>query len=103
MTVRRKSLWRSANSKRTRKFSNMRAAKERKRLARLDASAAMPPPMPRQPRVKPLFVVTIRCRDGEAVRLRIYDGPHGLSPGATTAARRIAAVLANYRPIKDHG
>lgn len=51
MKVRRKSLWRKQNSKRVRKFSNMRAAKERKRLARAFAEPVLPDasavPLPR--------------------------------------------------------
>jgi hypothetical protein len=100
MKVRRKSLHRSANAKRARKFSNMRAAKERKRIARLSAEITLPDiahlfdPTP----VKPLFIVTIRCRDGAVERLRIYHGPHGLSPSPTKAARKIATVLTHYRP-----
>ena len=100
MKVRRKSLWRSTNAKRAKKFSNMRAAKERKRLARLAAPAQMPDTshtyLP--PRIKPLFVITIRCRDGERVRLLVREGPHGLLPSATTVARKVAAVLTHYRP-----
>ena len=101
MKVRRKSLWRSANAKRARKFSNMRAAKERKRLARAFAEVPLPDtshiadPQP----AKPLFVVTVRCvADGEAVKLKVFDGPFGLFPSATTAMRRIGCVLKHYRP-----
>lgn len=101
MTVRRKSLWRSQNVKLAIKRRNQRAAKERLRLAR----AAMPDVMPdasRAPkflRPKPLFVVTVRCRDGESVRLSIYENPWGaLTPSATAASRKIAAILKHYRP-----
>jgi hypothetical protein len=103
MKVRRKSLHRSTNAKRAKKFAAMRAAKERKRLAALTAPVEMPdtshayqPPHP-----KPLFVITIRCRDGAFERVRIYDGIFGLSPSATAAARKVAAVLANYRPAPE--
>lgn len=100
MTVRRKSLWRSQNSKRARKFANMRAANERKRLARLAAEPTQPDTshtyVPK--RTPPLFTVTIRCRDGERVRLAIREGAHGLKPCANTAAKKIAAVLMHYRP-----
>lgn len=100
MKVRRKSLWRSENSKRARKFSNMRAAKERKRFAGAFAEPVLPDasavPLPK--RAKPLFVVTVRCRDGEAVRLPVHEGLFGLMPSATAAARKIAAVLTHYRP-----
>lgn len=99
--VRRKSLWRSKNSKADRKFANMRAAKERKRMAAAFAEPEMPDashvidPEP----AKPLFVVTIRCSDGESVRLKLFDGPFGLFPPATLAQRKIGCVLKNYRPI----
>ena len=100
MTVRRKSLWRSQNSKRARKFANMRAAKERKRLARLAAEPTQPEAshayVPK--RTPPLFTIAIRCRDGERVRLAIHEGAHGLVPSATTAAKKIATVLMHYRP-----
>lgn len=100
MRVRRKSLHRSTNAKRAKKFAAMRAAKERKRLARLDAPVQMPDTSHAyQPlRLKPLFVITVRCRDGATERLRIYEGPAGLHPAATLAGRKVAAVLANYRP-----
>ncbi len=102
MKVRRKSLWRSENAKHAinKKFANMRAAKERKRMARAFADVPMPDTshvLEIKP-AKPLFVVTIRCRDGETVKLRIHDGPHGLTMSPTMAGRKVAAVLANYRP-----
>lgn len=66
MKVRRKSLWRSANSKRAKFRANQRAAKERKRLERLAAEPVMPDMShvwtPKA--LPPLFTVTIRCRDG---------------------------------------
>jgi len=100
MKVRRKSLWRSKNAKQSRKFANMRAAKERLRLARLTAPSQLPDssatyhPAP----LKPLFVVTIRCRDGERVRLLVREGAHGLIPSPTAVARKVAALLTHYRP-----
>ena len=102
MKVRRKSLHRSVNAKRAKKFAAMRAAKERKRLARLSAEPTMPDtahaydPAPRAP----LFVITIRCHDGERVRLPIHHGLDGLRPSATLAAKKIAAVLTHYRPAR---
>lgn len=102
MKVRRKSLHRSANAKRAKKFAAMRAAKERKRLARVAAEPTMPHTAHTyQPKLPtPLFVVTIRCRDGERVQLRLFENLHGcgLTPSATLAARKIAAVLTHYRP-----
>lgn len=86
--------------KRAKKFANMRAAKERKRLARLSAERTMPDmahvydPKPSAP----LFVITIRCRDGARERLRIYERDGGLSISATMAGRKIAAAVAHYRP-----
>jgi hypothetical protein len=100
MKVRRKSLWRSQTNTSVRKFANMRAAKERKRLARLSAEVARPDlshvPRPRRP--IPLFVVTIRCRDGESVALRVHDFPERLLPSPTAVAKKVAAVLTHYRP-----
>jgi len=100
MKVRQKSHWRSANNKRAKMFARMRAAKERKRLERAfrdepapDLSHVFTPPSP-----TPLFVVSIRCRDGERVSLLIHELPHGLSVSPTLAGRKVAAVLANYRP-----
>lgn len=106
MKVRRKSLWRSKNNKGARKFANMRAAKERKRIERANAPDAMPDVSRCYvPKVKPLkaaltgFIVTIKCReDGESVRLSIARGPFGLTTSPTLAGRKVAAVLANYRP-----
>ena len=100
MRVRRKSLWRSKNSKNARKFANMRAAKERKRIEGLSAEPVMPDmahvywPKP----TKPLFVVTVRCRDGEFVRIKIHDGLSALAPSPTEVLRRIGCVIKNYRP-----
>lgn len=51
-------------------------------------------------RPTPLFVVTIRCRDGERVKLAVHDGPWGLRPCATLVGRKVAAVVANYRPAE---
>lgn len=103
MKVRRKSLHRSTNAKRAKKFANMRAAKECKRMARLTAPVEMPDTSRayQPPRLKPLFVVTIRCCDGAFERVRIYDGLFGLSPSATAVAKKVAAVLANYRPTQE--
>lgn len=100
MKVRRKSLHRSTNAKRAKKFAAMRAAKERKRVARLSAEPTMPDmshvyhPTPRAP----LFVISIRCRDGAIERLNVFDCAQGLRPAATLAGRKVAAVLSNYRP-----
>jgi len=101
MKVRRKSLWRSKNNQTVRKFANMRAAKERRRIERLSAAVVLPDTshvvVPR--RARPLFTITIRCRDGAVERLRIYEGPFGLSISATMVGRKIATTVANYRPI----
>lgn len=101
MKVRRKSLWRSQNNKLAIKRRNQRAAKERLRLER----AARPEPMrdstaARKPaRPRPLFIITITCRDGATERLRIYENLWGgLNLSATRAGRQIAAVVRHYRP-----
>lgn len=82
-------------------FANMRAAKERKRLEQLAAEPAMPDRShawtPKA--LPPLFTVTIRCRDGASASIRIHDGVFGgLSISPTLAGRKVACVLANYRP-----
>ncbi len=92
--------------RRAKKFANMRAAKERLRMERAFAEPLMPDLShcedicAAMPRIKPLFIITITCSDGESVKLRLHDGPHGLMPSATSALRRIGAVLKHYRPAK---
>lgn len=100
MKVRRKSLWRSQNNKLAIKRRNQRAAKERLRLARVAREAPMPETSAawKGKASAPLFVVTIRCRDGESVRLAVHELPWGLSVSPTLAGRKVAAVLQNYRP-----
>lgn len=101
MKVRRKSLWRSQNNKLAIKRRNQRAAKERLRLARAAMPVAMPDTShtPKVARLKPLFVVTVRCRDGESVKIKLYENPwDGLSPSATSAAQKVAMILKKYRP-----
>lgn len=103
MKVRRKSLWRSENTKRHfRKRANQRAAKERKRLERL----ARDEPMPDMshvimPRLKPSgFRVTVECLDdGQRVSLTASRLPWGLSVSPTMAGRKVAAVLRYYQPV----
>lgn len=101
MKVRRKSLWRSQNNKHARKRANQRAAKERIRLERLARDEPMPDVsgtfVPK--RLAPLFVVSIRCRDGERVTLPVHEIPGGLSVSPTAAGRKVAAVLKHYRPV----
>jgi hypothetical protein len=102
MRIRQKSRWRSKNLRRhLRKRANQRAAKERLRLAR----AARTEPMPDcshviLPRLKPSgFRVSITCLDdGERVTFTGARGPFGLTVSPTLAGRKVAAVLANYRP-----
>ena len=120
MKVRRKSLHRSANAKRAKKFAAMRAAKERLRQERATAPLMCPmckihgggpclqcdhlnrrrgkTTVDTVRAARPLFVITIRCRDGAVERVRVHEGLHGLHPAATTVGRQIAAVLGNYRP-----
>lgn len=105
MKVRRKSLWRSQNNKLAIKRRNQRAAKERKRAARAGRAEVMPA-LAHAARVKParpLFVVTIRCRDGASVKLRVHEVPWGLSVAPTLAGRKVASVLRHYRPAAHHG
>lgn len=99
--VRRKSPWRSKNCTRSAMFAKMRAAKERKRLERAAREEQMPD-VSSVPcvRPRPLFVVTIKCRDGESVRLPVSEGPFGLMPSASVVARKVACVLRNYRPAQ---
>ena len=101
MKVRRKSLWRSKNAKHYRYRANQRAAKERKRLERVAREETMPDTSGCyvHAKDKPLFTITIRCRDGELVKLRISDGYFGLFPSVTKAVEKIRCVLTNYRPI----
>lgn len=102
MKVRRKSLHRSANLKRYRKFRNMRAAKERKRLERAFREEPMPDTshcyVP--PKSKPSgFRITITCLDdGERVSITTLRGPFGLTHSATNIARRVACILIHYVP-----
>ena len=105
MKVRRKSLWRSKNvARRFKQRAQMRAAKERKRLARV----AREEPMPDTSHVcvhrgKPSgFRVVITCLDdGERVQFTAARSPWGallISP--TLAGRKVAAVLQHYTPAK---
>lgn len=104
MTIRRKSRWRSENLRRhLRKRSNQRAAKERKRQARVARPESMPDTSHAVlPVLKPSgFRVTITCLDdGERVSFTAQRGPWGLTVSPTMAGRKVAAVLANYRPAK---
>lgn len=105
MRVRRKSLHRSKNGKLWKKRANQRAAKERKRIERLnmplDADALMAEAakcqMPKATRSG--FRITIECLDdGERVSFTASRGPFGLTISATDCGRRVAAVLLNYAP-----
>lgn len=104
--VRRKSLHRSANAKRAKKFRAMRAAKERKRIERAQRDEPMPdvshvifPPG------KPSgFRVSITCLDdGERVSFTAHRTPWGsLSVSPTLAGRKVACVLKHYRELTPH-
>lgn len=90
-----------------RKFANMRAAKERKRMERLENEISLADgtvgTTAKTRRAKPLFVITVRCRDGGVVKLPIHETPWGtLSVSATDAGKRIACLIGNYRPASDH-
>jgi hypothetical protein len=103
MKVRRKSRWRSENSKRAKKFANMRAAKERIRIARVARDDVRPDTSHVVlPRLKPSgFRVSITCLDdGERVSFTASRLPWGLSVSPTSAGRRVSAVLANYTSRK---
>lgn len=104
MKVRRKSLWRSTNNKRAKFNANRRAAKERIRIERslrkeIEIQSARAAHLTFNTKIKPLFIVSVRCLDGEGVTLRIFETPNGLSVSPTKAGKKIAAILANYRPV----
>lgn len=87
----------SANRK---KLANFRAAKERKRLARVAREEAMPDTshvtMP--PRKPSGFRVTIVCLDdGERVSFTASRLSWGLSVSPTLAGRKVAAILQHYQ------
>jgi len=97
----------AANRKRNRemrakKFAQMRAAKERKRIERAMAYPQMPdlshcePP----PKTRPSgFEVIVRCLDdGQRVSFRSLRLPWGLSISPTLAGRKVACVLREYMP-----
>lgn len=97
----------AANRKRNRegrakKFAQMRAAKERKRIERANTEPQMPdlshcvPP----PKLKPSgFEVTVRCLDdGARASFRALRLPWGLSISPTLAGRKVACVLREYLP-----
>lgn len=103
MKVRRKSRWRSKNvARRFKQRAQMRAAKERKRLARVAREEPMPDVSHvRIPRGKLSgFRVMITClEDGERVQFTAVRMPAGnLSISPTLAGRSVAAVLRNYQP-----
>jgi hypothetical protein len=90
----------AANRKR---LAAMRAAKERKRQERAARPESMPDtshvvPQPRKPSG---FRVTITCLDdGERVSFIAARMPWGLTTiSPTLAGRKVAAVLANYKPL----
>jgi len=102
-TVRRKSRWRTQNTRRALKFARMRAAKERIRRDR--AAREEPAPdfshvtMPAMKR--PMFSVRIRCRDGAEATINACESPFragGTFPSATLVGRKVEAVLQHYRP-----
>lgn len=83
------------------RLAQMRAAKERKRMARALSQEAMPDASHvAVPATKPSgFTVSIRCLDdGERVSFTAHRTPWGLSISPTLAGRKVAAVLANYQP-----
>lgn len=89
------------NRARLRMRANQRAAKERKRLARVASEEPMPdmshcPPLSSHSRPTG-FRVSITClEDGERVSFVAARGPFGLTISPTLAGRKVACVLANY-------
>ncbi len=90
-----------ARLKRDRMFAAKRAAKERKRMDRVNRDEPEPDlsHTPQPGRVASGFRVTIKCLDdGERVSFTAARTPFGLTISPTAAGRKVAAVLANYTP-----
>lgn len=103
MRVRRKSLHRRRNAKQAKKRANQRAAKERKRLARLAVEHTLPDTAHGTTiKLKPSgFRIAIECLDdGERVSFTAARGPHGLTVSPTMAGRKVATVLKYYVPAR---
>lgn len=98
--LRRKSRWRRYNQRR----AADRALDAERRLARAAEKreaylAAFEEPIGSMVKVStPLFMVTIRCRDGARGSLAVRELPWGLSISPTLVGRKIAAILRHYRP-----
>lgn len=54
---------------------------------------------PRHHAPAPLFTITVRCRDGERVAFSTTEAVHGLTVSPTKCGAKIAAIIANYRPL----
>lgn len=103
MSIRRKSLHRSANAKRWKKRANQRAAKERKRIECVmreepmpDVSGCYVPPLKMTG-----FRITIECLDdSERTSFKTMRGPFGLTISPTACAEKLRVLLSNYEPVK---
>jgi hypothetical protein len=106
--LRRKSLHRSKNQRRTLSAASLAWGNETRRLNRiaraedaardLQKEAAEPPIHPTAKRTL-RFRVTVEClTDGERVQFTAAEGPHGLTTSPTLAGRKVAAILRHYRP-----
>ena len=107
MKVRRKSLWRSKNiMRRFRMRTNQRAAKERKRLERINQNESVPDLSNTFiPKLKPSgFRITVQCLDdGERVSFTSFRNPWGdLTISPTLAGQKVACVLSNYQAVKKN-
>jgi hypothetical protein len=95
----RKSSGRSYNQKRAKHRANQRAAKERKRLARLGEVIPYPAHLPSPPDSSLRFKITIEClTDGERSSFTTAETALGWSISPTLAAQKVAMVLKHYRP-----
>ena len=101
----------AANRKRNRerackKFAQMRAAKERKRIERANTEPVMPDLSHCQPPPKlgsSGFEVIVRCLDdGARSYFRALRTPFGLTISPTLAGRKVACVLREYTAITSH-
>jgi hypothetical protein len=106
--LRRKSLHRSKNQRRTLSAASLAWGDETRRLNRIDraedaareidSEASAPPMLPTGKRTL-RFRITVEClSDGERVRFTTTEGPHGLTTSPTLAGRKVAAILRHYRP-----
>lgn len=94
--LRRKSRWRSINQKRARKFTLMRAAKERLRIERANAEPVLPDTshVRLTRRIPAEATITERFADGHSFSTAIHRAPWGgINPSRTAILREIATTL----------